>query len=155
MHAADVVETLPAARLDDAFLPAVRTMLRHGLPGLVVVDDRGQTVACMSSVDLLRLALPRYVHEQPILARVFDERHADQIADRLARTTVRDVVGELAGRIPMVRSEATLVELAETMTQLGCPLTMVEPGEGGGAVGVVTVNHLLEVLVAAAGSRSR
>lgn len=155
MHAVDVVETLPTARLDDAFLPAVRAMVRHGLPGLVVVDDGGHVVACMSSVDLLRLALPRYLHEQPVLARVFDERHADQIADRLARTMVRDVVGQLAGRIPTVRPEATLVEVAETMTQVGCSLTMVERGEDGDPVGVVTANRLLEVLVAAAGGRSR
>ena len=88
MRAADVVQVLPTARLVDAVLPAVRVVVRRELPGLVVVDERDQVVACVSSTDLLRLMLPRYLRCEPCLARLF----GDQQADRIAR-----VAGRCAG----------------------------------------------------------
>jgi hypothetical protein len=112
VHAADVVETLPTARLGDEFLSAVRMLSRDRLPGLVVSDEQGVVVGCVWSIDLLRLVLPRYTLDQPILARVFDENHADRIATDLVHTRGRDVVGELIGRAPIVRPRATVVELA-------------------------------------------
>lgn len=149
MHAADVIETLPTARVDDDVLSAVRMVSRRGLPGLVVADERGEVVGCMSSVDLLRLALPRYLRDEPGLARVFDEEHADRIAAQLAGIRIRDVVGETADRIPTARQRATVVELAELMVRRRCAIVLVE-GEEGGTLGIVTANRLLELLAAAA-----
>jgi CBS domain-containing protein len=148
MHAADVVETLPTARLDDAVLPAVRMVSQRNLPGLVVADDGGQVVACVSSADLLRLVLPRYMRDDPFLARVCDEAHADRIAGVLVGTPIRDVITEVAGRVPVARADATIVELAELMARECCTLVLVENDEGR-TLGIVTANHLLEVLVAA------
>jgi CBS domain-containing protein len=148
MHAADVTETLPTARPSDDVLSAVRMVTQHHLPGLVVADELGEVVGCMSSVDLLRLALPRYVQGEPGLARVFDEEHADRIAAALVGIRVRDVIGEASARIPMARPQATVVELAELMAERCCPLVVVAR-EKGGTLGVVTANHLLELLVEA------
>jgi CBS domain-containing protein len=145
MHAADVVETIPTARPDDEVLSAVRMVCRHGLPGLVVADERGDLVGCLSSIDLLRLVLPRYLQDDPGLARVFDEEHADRIAAALAGTSVRDVAGAMK-RVPMVRSEATVVEIAELMVLRSCPIVLVK-GEDGGTLGVVTANRLLLLLM--------
>lgn len=154
MHAADVVESLPTALPGDDVLSAVRMVSQRGLPGLVVADERGEVVGCLSSVDLLRLALPRYLREDPGLARVFDEEHADRIAAALVGTRVGDVVGEARDRVPMARPRATVVELAELMARWSCPLVVVEKEEGG-TLGVVTANRLLELLVAAAGGAPR
>jgi CBS domain-containing protein len=79
MHAADVIEALPTARPGDDVLSALRMVTRHHLPGLVVANKDGQIIGCMSSTDLLQLTLPRYVREEPALARVYDEEHADHI----------------------------------------------------------------------------
>ena len=149
MHAADVIEALPTARPDDDVLSAVRMVTQHHLPGLVVADELGEVVGCMSSVDLLRLTLPFYVQEEPGLARVFDEEHADHIADALVGICVRDVVAEASARIPMARPQATVIELAELMAERCSPLVVVAR-EQGGTLGVVTANHLLELLVEAA-----
>ncbi|MBB4908772.1 CBS domain-containing protein [Actinophytocola algeriensis] len=150
MRASDVVQTLPVARLGDAVLPAMRTVTRRDLPGLVVVDEQDQVVACVSLTDLIGLVLPRYLRDSgPCLARTFDEAHADRIAESLLGAAVRDVVGEAAERIPVVRADATLVELAETMSRQRCALVMVEQRETG-MLGVVTARRLLEVLVDAA-----
>ncbi|MCT2584432.1 CBS domain-containing protein [Actinophytocola gossypii] len=147
MRAADVAEALPTARMDDGVLPAVRMVARHRVPGLAVADEHGHVVTCVSSVDLLRLVLPRHLWDEPCLARVFDEAHADRVAGRLVGVRIRDVVAEVAGRVPVVRPEATVVELVELMTRSGCPLALV--GEAGGRpTGIVTANRLLDLMAA-------
>lgn len=147
MHAADVVETLPTARPDDAVLSALKLVCQHGLPGLVVADEHGDVVGCLSSVDLVRLALPRYLRDEPIMARVVDEGHADRIAAALAGTRIRDVLGEVADRVPVARPGATVVELAELMARRCCPIALIR--EKGVTLGVVTANRLLTALLAA------
>lgn len=155
MRASDVMQILPAARLADAVLPAMRTVARHDLPGLVVVDEHDQVVACVGVTDLLGLALPPYLRGEACLARTFGEAHSDRIAEWLLGAAVRDVVGEAAERIPLVRADATLVELAETMSRQRCALVMVEQRETG-VLGVVTARRLLEALVdAVAGETPR
>lgn len=149
MHAADVTQALPTVRPSDYVLSAVRTVTRHSLPGLVVADAQGEVVGCMSSIDLLRLTLPRYVQEEPGLARVFDETHADLIAAALVGVRVSEVVGEASASIPIARPRATVIELAELMAERSSPIVVVAR-ERGGTLGVVTVNHLLELLVQAA-----
>jgi CBS domain-containing protein len=149
MHAADVIETLPTARPSDDVLSAARMVTQHHLPGLVVADEQGEVVGCMSSIDLLRLTLPRYVQEEPGLARVFDEVHADRIAAALVGISVGEVVGEASARIPMARPHATVVELAELMAERCSPIVVVARTQGG-TLGVVTANHLLELLIEAA-----
>ncbi|WP_116103775.1 CBS domain-containing protein [Amycolatopsis thermalba] len=154
MHAADVVEPLPTARLDEAALSAARTLARHGRPALAVLDEQDQVVGCLSALDLVRLALPRYLRDEPCLARTFDEAHADRVVATLATTAVRDVIGEVAARIPVARPDATVVELAEMMARQSCPAVLVERSAGG-AAGVVTASRLLELLVSAVEDRTR
>jgi CBS domain-containing protein len=149
VRASDLAQTLPTARLVDGVLPAMRTVVRRELPGLVVVDEQDQVVACVSVTDLLGLALPRYLRGEQCLARTFSEAQADRIAEWLLGAAVRDVVGDVTERIPVVRADATVVELAETMSRRRCALVMVEQRETG-VLGVVTAGRLLEVLVDAA-----
>ncbi|WP_151484614.1 CBS domain-containing protein [Streptomyces albicerus] len=149
MHAADVIEMLPTALPDDDVLSAVQMVARHGLPGLVVADERGEVVGCMSSVDLLRVALPQYFLDDPGLTSVIDERHADRIAAALVGTRVRDVLTWGPPRIPSVGPQATAVELAALMVRRKCPFALVER-EGGGILGIVTANRLLGLLATAA-----
>jgi len=145
MHAADVVEDLPTVRPDHDVLTAVRMVAERHLPGLVVVDDHDQVVGCMSLIDLLRVALPRYLRDDPNLARVFDEEHADRIAATLVGTRVGEVMADVADRIPVARPRATLVELAELMVQWSCPLVLVKQRDGA-TLGVVSADRLLRLL---------
>lgn len=148
MHAADVVESLPTVLPDDDVLAAVRTLSQRGLPGLVVADDRGEVVGCISWVDLLRAVFPQYLMDDPALARVIDEGRADRMAAALAGISVREVLTRGPDRIPRVGPQATLVELAESMVRRKCPFALVERHEGG-VLGVVTANRLLDVLATA------
>lgn len=149
MHAADFIETLPTALPDDDILSAVKMVSRDGLPGLVVADERGELIGCMSSVDLLRAAIPHYFLEDPGLTHVIDERHADRIAAAMVGTRVIDVLTWGPSRIPKVGSQATAVEIAELMVRRQCPFALVER-DGGGILGIVTANRLLGLLATAA-----
>lgn len=145
MHAADVVEALPTARPDDEVLSVARTVSRDRLPGLAVVDERGLVLACVSSVDLLRLALPRYLAEDPTLARVFAEPNADRICRGLSGRPILEALAEVAGRVPVARADATIIELAELMARESCALVLVRTDDGR-TLGIVTANRLLAVL---------
>lgn len=146
MHAADVVETLPIARPDDDVLSAIDAMASQRMPALLVIDDGGDVLGCVSSVDLVQAALPRYLVEDRHLARVIDERSADRIAAKLRGKRVADVMA--VGRVPVATPDATVVELAEAMVEWRCPLVLVR-NQDGETLGMVTANRLLELLVAA------
>ena len=150
MRAANVTEALPTVRPGDDVLTAVQLVTRHHLSGLVVADEQGEVVGCMSSIDLLQLMLPRYLQDDPGLARVFDEEHADRIAAALVGIRVSDVLGEASARTPIVRARATVIELAELMVERRSPIAVVARAQGG-TLGVVTVNHLLDLLIESAG----
>jgi CBS domain-containing protein len=149
MHAAGLVESLSTARMDDDVLPAIRTVLRHGLPGIAIADAGGDVVCYLSSTDLLRLALPGYLRDEPGLARALDEKHADRIAAALVGARVGEVVGDCGHRVPVAGPKASVVELAELMARRRCPLVLVARADGG-VMGMVTANRLLGLIVAAA-----
>ncbi len=149
MHAADVIENLPTVSPGDDALSAVLIVARQRLPGLIVADHQGAVVSCVTSTDLLRAALPRYLREEPNLARVLDEKHADGIAAALVGACVGDVVRDIADRVPVARPRATVVEVAELMVQWCCPLVLVAE-KNGPHLGVVTANGLLALLAAKA-----
>nr|WP_198151643.1 hypothetical protein [Kibdelosporangium sp. MJ126-NF4] len=103
-------------------------------------------------MDLLRAVLPNYVRDEPCLARLYGEEHGDLIAARLMGLSIHEVIGGLAGRIPVARRQATLVELAEMMARLGCSVVLVER-DADSMLGMVTANGLLKALVAAVEGR--
>lgn len=126
---------------------ALRILVSAGLPGIVVHDESGFLVIPASQV--LRVALPRYVRDDPSLARVWDEASADALSSRLAALTVADLVRALdrPERAPdtAVDGDATVVEIAAVMSAAHVPLVAVV--DGGRFLGVVTVNGLVDRLL--------
>ncbi len=66
---------------------------------------------------VLRVALPRYVLDDPALGRVWDEASADRLVDRVAALRVSDLLAaqERHGQRHWVDGDATLVEVAAVM----------------------------------------
>jgi CBS domain-containing protein len=149
MRASDIVESMPTVGLDDDLLSAIREILRRGLPGLIAADQHGSVVGCLSMVDLVGVALPGYLRDTPTLARAIDEGYADRLAAGLAGTRVSEAIGEAARTAPVVRPEATAVELAEIIVRHRSAVVLVR-GDDGHARGVVTADRLLAALVAQA-----
>lgn len=135
-------DTFPTVPLDFDAVDAARLLAGRRLPGLVVVGDDGLPHSVLPGSQVLRFAIPAYVQDDPMLARVYDERHADALIGRLAGTPVRTLLRVERTEPPVVHGRATTVEIAAVMARLHSPLVAVV--EHGRYLGVVTVSRLLE-----------
>nr|BEK69085.1 CBS domain-containing protein [Kitasatospora purpeofusca] len=153
MRARDLAEPYPTVGLDDQALDAARLLAEHRLPGVLVVDGPGSPHAILPASQLVRLLVPGYVMEDPTLAAVIDEAHADRLCDTLAGLRVRDCLPKDAPAPTVADADDTAVEIAALMARNRSPLAaVVERAPGGrGAdgrlLGVITASHLLHRLL--------
>lgn len=147
MRARDLLRPAVVVAPDDDAVDALRRMAADGGPGLVV-RSAGRPVVVPAS-QVLRVALPRYVLDDPSLGRVWDEGSADRLADGLAGRTVADLLRALDDDdepvSAVVDPDATLVEIAAVMAEAHTPLVAVV--EGADLLGVVTAAQVLKRLV--------
>ncbi|SDR21907.1 CBS domain-containing protein [Thermostaphylospora chromogena] len=146
MRARDLLVDLPVIGLDSPVIDAVSLLIDQDLPGLIVVDDDGSLFTVLSATEVLRLAVPVYHQEDPILARVEDEAHADALLRRLSGRTVRSCLPPRPHELPVSGPDATVVEVAVLMMRTRIPLVAVV--EGGRLLGALTLKTLLEHLLA-------
>ena len=94
---------------------------------------------------VLRVALPRYVLDDPALARAWDEASADRLAERLAGLRIVDLLRALeTGTDPLSAvgdGDATPGEVAAVMAAGHLPLVVVV--DGGVLLGAVTAGSLI------------
>ena len=135
-------ESFPTVPLDFDAADAARLLARRRLPGLVVLDDAGWPHSVLPGSQVLRFVIPGYVQDDPMLARVYDERHADALTGKLAGTPVRTLLRVERTEPPVVDGGATSVEIAAVMARLHSPLVAVV--EQGRFLGVITVGRLIE-----------
>lgn len=147
MRARDLAEEFPTVGLDADALEAARTMAEGKRPGLVVLDDDGAPLTVLPGSQVLRFAIPRYVQEDPNLARVYDERASDELFSRLSGKPVRGLLPELHDddELPVVDPDATSIEVAAVLARMRSPLAVVM--EGNAVLGVITVSRLLRALL--------
>lgn len=143
MKAAELAEPYPLVELDSDALEAVRILARDRLPGLVVTDG-GKPHSVLAGSQVVRFVVPGYVQADPSLARVIDEPAADRIAARLRGRTVRELLPAKPTKLPCVKVDDTVLELAALMARERTPIVaVVRTGE---IVGVVTAARLLELV---------
>ncbi|MQA87746.1 MAG: CBS domain-containing protein [Streptosporangiales bacterium] len=147
MLARELATPIPVVDLDAELFRAARLLTEQQLPGLIVTDDAGRPLGVLPGSQVLGSLLPRYVQEDPCLARVYDEKAADGLCGRLAGFRVRDVMPPKPAELPVVRGDATAVEIAAIMARMHCPLVAVI--DGGSMVGAVTAACLLDRIVPA------
>lgn len=147
MRARDLAEDFPVVELSTAAVTAARTMgeLRH--PGLIVVDDEGRPHTILPGSQVLRFMIPTYVQDDPALARVYDEKRAQELLTHLSDKTVRDLLPKRQDRseLPIVDQDATTLEIAAVMVGMHSPIVAVLD-EAGRLLGAVTISRLFEVL---------
>ncbi|MGH3447901.1 MAG: CBS domain-containing protein [Nocardioidaceae bacterium] len=146
MRAKDMVGDYPIVRCTDAALDAARLIGSQRLPGVVVVDDSGQPITVLPGSQVLNFLIPAYIQDDPSLARVYDEGAADRCVERLTGKTVGDMLPDQNRRmeLPVVDSDATVLECSAVMARLHSPLLVVQ--EGSRIAGVVTTSRLLDAL---------
>ncbi|MBB6350014.1 CBS domain-containing protein [Nonomuraea muscovyensis] len=147
MRARDLLADFPTVGLDSPVIEAARMLADHDLPGLIVIGDDGAPFTILPGTEVLRLAVPRYCQDDPALARVVDEAHADAFLDGLSDRTVREALPRQKRELPVTDPGATVLELAALMARTRSPLVAVV--DGGRLAGAVTLQALLDRVLAA------
>ncbi|GAA3619439.1 CBS domain-containing protein [Nonomuraea rosea] len=142
MRARDLAVEYPTVTLDTPALEAARLLAEQDLPGLILLGENGRPVSILPGTQVLRLAVPPYCQDDPALARVVDEAHADLFLRRLGGRTVRACLPEQPRELPVADMKATVLELAALMARTRSPLVAVMDGDR--LVGAVTLQSLLD-----------
>jgi CBS domain-containing protein len=143
MRARDLAVEFPTVTLDTPALDAAKLLAEQDLPGLIIVDDDGRPLSILPGTQVLRLAVPAYCQDDPNLARVVDEAHADLFLRRLDGKTVRECLPEQPRELPVADRKATVLELAALMARTRSPLAAVVDADGRLA-GAVTLQSLMD-----------
>jgi CBS domain-containing protein len=140
MRAAEIDEEFPVVDIDSPALDAARMLAEHRLPGIVVLTADGQLYAVLPASQVVRFIVPRYVQDDPLLARVLAESMADAAAETLRGKTIRDLLPRRQLVLPTVDADDTIVEVATIMARLRSPLIAVI--QQGTLHGVITAARL-------------
>lgn len=146
MRASDLVADYPTVTLADRAIDAARLLAGADLPGLIVVDENDHPFTVLPGTQVLRLAVPYYCQEDPALARVIDEAAADVFLSELADRSVRDLLPPQRRELPVVKPEATVLEVAALMARTRSPLVAV--AQDGRLTGAITLDRLLDRVLA-------
>ncbi|MER6629903.1 CBS domain-containing protein [Streptomyces sp. NPDC000987] len=152
MRARDLAVEYETVGVDTDATAAARLMVEHRLPALLVVDANVTPKAILPASQMIRILVPSYVLDDPALAAVVDERHADRLCRTLRGRTVGDCLPKSVPAPPVAEPDATALEVAALMAQTRSPLIAVveEDEDERRLLGVITASHLLERLLTAA-----
>lgn len=147
MRARDLVADYPTVTRSTPVIEAARLLAGANLPGLIVVDPAARPWTVLPGTQVLRLGVPRYILDDPALARVVDEAHADLFLRGLGERTVDDCLPERPHELPVVGLDATVLEIAALMARTRSPLVAVVD-EHREMVGAITLDALLDRILA-------
>ncbi|MEV0646427.1 CBS domain-containing protein [Phytomonospora sp. NPDC050363] len=142
MRARDLASEFPTVKRETLAIEAARLLAGQDLPGLIVVDDEGLPSKVLPGTQVLRMAVPGYCQDDPVLARVIDESEADLFLRELGERTVGDGLDEADRELPVVDGEATVLEIASVMAASRSPLVAVV--EDGRMLGAISLDALLD-----------
>ena len=156
MRARDLAVAYESVTVDSDALDAARLLARHRLPGLLVLGGGGEPKAILPASQMIKMLVPGYVIEDPTLAAVVDEQHADRLCEGLAGRRVGDCLPADAGAPPVADADDTVLEVAALMAQRRSPLVAVSSTDKAGTrlLGVITAAHLLDELLPGGGDAS-
>jgi CBS domain-containing protein len=145
VQAHELATAYPTVTVDTPADQAARLLTEHNRPGLIVVDDDQHPIAVLPGSQVLRVMIPRYVQDDPALARVLDEEFADDICAALTTKTVADLLPRDKVTLPVVGPDDTVLEIAAIMAANRSPLVAVveKTGDRGRLIGAVSVSTLL------------
>lgn len=146
MRARDLVTPATAVRFDTPAIEAARLLAEERLPGLIVVNDRGLPVTVLPGTQVLRLGVSQSILDDPALARVVDEAHADVFLRELGSRTVAQCLPRQQRELPIVKPDATVLEIAALMARTRSPVVAVVDKERG-LIGQVTLSNLMDRII--------
>jgi len=147
MQARDLVAPFPTVQPETPAVEAARLLAGQNLPGVIVVSAAGRPLTILPGTQVLRMAVPLYIQEDPALARVVDEAAADVFVRELGERTVAECLPSERRELPVVGPDATVLEIAALMARLRSPLVAVAD-EDGILAGAITLDALLDRVLA-------
>jgi CBS domain-containing protein len=147
MQARDLVAPFPTVQPETPAVEAARLLAGQNLPGVIVVNAAGRPLTILPGTQVLRMAVPLYIQEDPALARVVDEAAADVFVRELGERTVAECLPSERRELPVVGPDATVLEIAALMARLRSPLVAVAD-EDGILAGAITLDALLDRVLA-------
>jgi CBS domain-containing protein len=147
MRAGELAAEFPTVTLQTPAIEAARLLAGQDLPGLIVLDAAGTPSTILPGTQVLRMAVPRYIQDDPALAGVVDEAAADLFLRELGDRTVAEVLPDRQRELPVVRPDATVLEIAALMARTRSPLVAVAD-QAGRMIGAVTLDALLDRVLA-------
>lgn len=148
MRARELATEYPTVSLNSDALDAARLLATQRLPGVLVVDADGDPYAVLPASRLVKLVVPTYVIEDPALAAVIDERHADRMCQLLSGRSVAECLPRERQKPAVADADDTTVEVAALMARERSPLVaVVDTAAGSRLLGVITAAHLLDRLL--------
>lgn len=143
MLARDIAVDYPTVGTGTSALEAVRLLASaERLPGLIVLDENEKPIAVLSDSGVLRLIIPGYLQDNPVLIHVVDEAHADQLCAVLAGKRVGDLLPEKR-ELLVVKAGDTVMKVAALMAREHTSLVGVVNDEGD-LLGAITLSVLFE-----------
>lgn len=149
MQARDLQIVLPTVNESTTVAQATRIVAETGRVGVLLARSDGTPESIISALDVLRLALPDYLIEDPSLAPVLDESSVSDLLGRLAERTIGDLIADdrvAVRRLDWVGPEATVIEIAGRLVT-DDSMTVAVRGEAGQPVGVVTLPILMDAML--------
>ncbi|NAS24489.1 CBS domain-containing protein [Herbidospora sp. NEAU-GS84] len=125
MRARDLLTDFPTVTLDTPIRETARLMAELHLAGLIVLNEDGLPHSVLPGTQVLALAVPGYCQDDPALARVVDEAHADRFLHDVGDRTVRDALPPQPKELPVTDPDATILEVAALMARTRSPLVAV------------------------------
>ncbi|MEU5362182.1 CBS domain-containing protein [Streptomyces sp. NPDC005925] len=152
MRARDLAVDYETVSVDSDALDAARLLAEHRLPGLLVLDERGEPLAILPASRMVKVLVPAHVIEDPALAAVADGPHAGRPCQALAGRRVGECLSGRPTTPPIAGPDDTALEVAALMARVRSPLVAVaeRAKDGTHLLGVITASHLLQELLGAA-----
>jgi CBS domain-containing protein len=147
MRAGDLAAPFPTVTLATPAIEAAALLAGQNLPGLIVVDDQGRPLTILQGTQALRMAVPQYCEDEPVLARMIDEAAADVFLREPPERTVAAVLPRERRELPVVEPDATVLEVAALMARVRSPVVAVAD-RGGTMRGAITLDMLLQRMLA-------
>ena len=149
MKAGELAQPYPTVGLNVGAIDAARMLTEQDRPGLIVVDENRHPVAVLPGSQVVRLLIPGYIRDDPNLAGVVDDEFVDHMCDALADRTVAELLPKDRARLPVVRADDSVLEVAALMAAERSPLVAVVDGTGKKApmTGAITARAVLGALL--------
>lgn len=150
MHASDIATSLTVVDRSTPAVEAIRLIAERDLIGLVIAEADGHPSAVVSSVDVVRFVLPRYLLDDLALTNTVGDVGLEDLRQGLQGRTIGDLVDDTdvpVRSVLVVPADAGPIEIAARMVDARSQVALVEDPTQAEPV-FVTLPGLLDAVVA-------